>query len=171
MVTDFPASTMDIMPTIVDLLDLPEDSMLAVHDGESILPLFEGGTPERTHSIPFTMKGTALIDGTFKLLQDGKGKGATWALFDLEKDPAETTDVSSEFPERFEKMKAEAETVVASVQASAVGKDYPKGKVIQPQRGEEWSTMKEYQALYATFAKLKPGWNPPAKVKRKRDQE
>ena len=83
MVTDFPASTLDIMPTIVDLLDLSEDSMLAAHDGESILPLFEGGTPERTHPIPFTMKGTALIDGRFKLLKDGKGKGATWALFDL----------------------------------------------------------------------------------------
>jgi arylsulfatase A-like enzyme len=171
LVTDFPASTMDIMPTIVDLLDLPEDSMLAVHDGESILPLFEGETPERTHSIPFTMKGTALIDGRFKLIQDGKGKAANWALFDLEKDPGETTDVSGEFPERTEKMKAEAETMVASVQASAEGKDYPEGRVIQPQRGEEWSTMKEYQALYETFAKLKPGWTPPAKGKTQREQE
>ena len=170
-VTDFPASTMDIMPTIVDLLDLPEDSMLAVHDGESILPLFNGATPERTHPIPFTMKGTALIDGELKLIQHGRGKGATWALFDLAKDPGETTDVSGEFPERFEKMKAEAETMVASVQVSAEGKDYPEGKVIQPQRGEEWSTMKEYQALYETFAKLKPGWNPPVKRIRKRDQE
>ncbi|MFK7821895.1 MAG: sulfatase-like hydrolase/transferase, partial [Planctomycetaceae bacterium] len=35
-VTDFPASTMDIMPTIVDLLELPDDSMLDVVDGESI---------------------------------------------------------------------------------------------------------------------------------------
>jgi arylsulfatase A-like enzyme len=171
MVTDFPASTMDIMPTIVDLLDLPEDSMLAVHDGESILPLFEGGTPERTHPIPFTMKGTALIDGNFKLLQDGKGKDAKWALFDLEKDPQETTDVSGEFPERFEKMKAEAETLLASVQASAEGKDYPERRVIQPQRGAEWSTMEEYQALYETFSKLKPGWSPPATGKTKRDQE
>jgi hypothetical protein len=117
------------------------------------------------------MKGTALIDGHFKLLQVGRGKGAKWALFDLEKDSGETTDVSGEFPERFEKMKAEAETMVASVQASAEGKDYPAGKVIQPQRGEEWSTMKEYRALYETFAKLKPGWNPPAKGKTKRDQE
>ena len=63
-------------------------------------------------------------------------------------------------------MKAEAETVVASVQASAEGNDYPEGSVIQPQRGAEWSTMKEYQDLYDTFAKLKPGWTPPSKRKK-----
>jgi hypothetical protein len=31
--------------------------------------------------------------------------------------------------------------------------------------------MKEYQALYETFAKLKPGWTPPAKGKTQREQE
>ena len=171
MVTDFPASTMDIMPTIVDLLELPNDSLLAVHDGESILPLFEGETPKRTHPIPFTMKGTALIDGKFKLVQVGRGRGAKWALFDLDKDPGETTDISGQLPERFENMKAEAATMVASVQARAEGKDYPEGKVLQPQRGAEWSTMEEYQALYETFSKLKPGWSPPATGKTKRDQK
>ena len=44
-ITDFPASTMDIMPTLVDLLDLPEDSMLPVVDGESIAALFDGKSP------------------------------------------------------------------------------------------------------------------------------
>ena len=111
------------------------------------------------------MKGTALIDGKFKLIQEGKGRAAEWALFDLEKDPRETTDISAEYPERVEKMKSEAAAVLASVDASAEGKDYPEGKVIQPQRGEEWSTMKEYQELFETFARLKPGWSPPAKGK------
>lgn len=171
MITDFPASTMDIMPTIIDLLDLPEESMMAVHDGESILPLFEGKTPERTHPIPFTMKGTALIDGQFKLIKEGNGKGAKWELFDLEKDTKETTDLSAEFPERFEAMKTQAEAMLTSVEASAEGKDYPEGKVIQPQRGEEWSSMKEYQELYETFAKLKPGWTPPAPGKKKRGEK
>ena len=164
-ITDFPASTLDIMPTLVDLLHLPEDSMLSVRDGESIRPLLEGKIPERTRPIPFTMKGTALIDGNYKLLQDGKGKAAQWVLYDLEKDPRETTDVSGQVPERFAKMKADAEAMLASVQASAEGKDYPEGKVLQPQRGQEWSEMKEYQELYATFAKLKPGWKPPLKGK------
>ena len=118
-----------------------------------------------------TMKGTALIDGRFKLLKGGKRERCHVGAVDLKEDPGETTDVSGEFPERFEAMKAKAGTLVASVEASAEGKDYPEGKVIQPQRGAEWSTMKEYQALYETFAKLKPGWDPPAKGNTRRDQE
>ena len=165
-ITDFPASTMDIMPTIVDLLDLPEGSMLDVVDGESIATLLDGDTPKRTRSIPFTVKGTALIDGSFKLLQLGKRKSAKWALFDLEEDPGETKDISADQPERFEKMKAEAAHVRASVLASSEGKDYPEGKIIQPQRGTPWMEMEEYRKLYSTFKKLKPAWNPPRKGKK-----
>ena len=60
----------------------------------------------------------------------------------------------------------EAEKMLASVEASAAGKDYPEGRVIQPQRGAEWFDMQEYQDLYDTFAKLKPGWIPPSKGKK-----
>ena len=88
-ITNFPASTMDIMPTLVDLLDLPDDSMLPIVDGESIAPLFDGKTPQRTQPSPFTMKGTALIDGDHKLMKIGKGKHGQWALYDLAKDPGE----------------------------------------------------------------------------------
>lgn len=167
-VTSFPASTLDIMPTIVDLLDLPADSMMKVHDGESIVPLFQGNTPVRTRSIPFTSKGTVLIDGDFKLIRSGRGKGAKFALYDLKNDPKESKDVSADHPERLEKMKAEAETLAKSVAASAEGKDYPEGRVIQPQRGALWSEMKEYQEHYTTFQKLKPGWSPPGEKKKPR---
>ena len=164
-VTDFPASAMDIMPTIVDLLDLTDDAMLPVVDGESIAALFDGETPKRNHPIPFMTKGTALIDGNIKLLQIGRGKGATWSLFDLEKDPGEENDISKEQPEKFEALKAKAEELSASVLASSEGKDYPEGKVIQPQRCTPWMEMEEYQRLYPTFQKLKPAWKPPGKGK------
>ena len=162
-VTDFPTTTMDIMPTIVELLDLPADSMMDVYDGESIVPLFEGKVPQRKHSIPFTSKGTVLIDGNFKLIRSGRGKGVKWELYDLKTDPAESTDISAEHPERLEKMVAEAEALLTSVAASAEGKDYPEGKVIQPQRGKPWFEMEEYQKHYETFMKLNPRWNPPGK--------
>ena len=70
----------------------------------SIAALFEGKTPERSHPIPFTMKGTALIDGNLKLLKVGRGKGAKWALYDLHKDPGEKKDISSDHPEIFENL-------------------------------------------------------------------
>jgi hypothetical protein len=116
------------------------------------------------------MKGTALIDGKFKLLSAGRGKDAKWVLHDLEQDPGETQDVSGEHPERFERMKAQAAKLVASVEASAEGKDYPEGRVIQPQRGERWYAMEAYQQLYPTFQKLKPEWTPPSEGKGKRSK-
>lgn len=157
-VTDFPASTMDIFPTVADLLGLPKDAMLDVRDGESILPLFEGQLPKRTHAIPFTAKGTALIDGDFKLVSIGRGKGRAWELFDLKNDPGEAKDVSAAHAERFKTMRAEAEKLVASVEASAAGKDYPEGRVIQPQRNERWTEMEAYKKHFEEFAKLKPGF-------------
>jgi hypothetical protein len=55
-------------------------------------------------------------------------------------------------------MKAEAEKLLASVEASSVGKDYPEGRVIQPQRSQRWTEMEEYKKHFETFAKLKPGF-------------
>ena len=157
---------------MVDLLELPEDSMMKVHDGESIVPLFECKTPKRNHAIPFTSKGTVLIDGDFKLISSGRGKGARFELYDLKSDPKESQDISAEHPERLKKMKEEAARLVASVAESAEGKDYPEGRVVQPQRGTPWFEMEEYQQHYEKFQKLKPEWNPPGeKTKRKRKGE
>jgi arylsulfatase A-like enzyme len=172
MITDFAASTMDIMPTIVDLLDLPEDSMMSVRDGESILALFDGGTPKRNHPIPFVfLKNMALIDGNYKLLSTNKAKNDSWQLYDLGNDPGERKDVSEEFPERFEKMKAEAEALIRSVEASAEGKDYPEGRVLQPQRSAFWRDMEEYKSHFETFARLKPGFVVPDKGKKEQKKK
>ncbi len=164
--TDFPASTMDIMPTLIDLLALPEDSMLEVVDGESIVPLFSGETPQRTRPIYFGNKGVAVIDDHYKLVKNGNGKGIRWELYDLDMDPGETADLAAQFPERVEQMAQEAMEITASIDASEMGKDYPEGKVIQPQRGKPWFEMEEYEQHYETFMKLKPGWNPPGKDKK-----
>ncbi|WP_338690828.1 sulfatase-like hydrolase/transferase [Haloferula helveola] len=164
-ITDFPASTMDIMPTIANLLNLPRDSMMSVVDGESLAALFDRKTPVRSNPIAITMKGTALIDGNFKLLKAGRGKGTEWSLFDLKADPGEKTDVSADHPEKYAALKAQAEKLTASVAASAEGRDYPEGTVIQPQRGTPWMAMPEYQKLYPTFQKLKSSWELPGKGK------
>ena len=162
-VTDFPASTMDIMPTIVDLLDLPDDAQLAVRDGESIATLFDGEVPKRSRAIPFVVKGTAMIDGNFKLLRIGKGGNAPWYLFDLENDPGETTDIAEQHPARFRKLVTEAEALLTSVESSSEGRDYPEGRVLQPQRGERWSEMEEYKEHFDAFSRLKPGWQNPGR--------
>lgn len=171
-VTDFPASTMDIMPTIIDVLDLPDDSQLAVRDGESIASLFDGVVPQRTRPIPFSIKGTALIDGNFKLLRMSPARNKPWQLFDLDNDPGETRDISKLHSERFQALIAAAEAFLISVEASAAGQDYPERRVIQPQRGDMWSDMEEYKAHFNTFSKLKPDWRSPGrKSKPNRDEK
>ncbi|MGB0767209.1 MAG: sulfatase family protein [Phycisphaeraceae bacterium] len=157
IVTDFPASTMDIMPTIVDLLGLPDEAMLAVHDGESIAALFDGDTPTREGMIPFTSKKNAFIDGQYKLMPVRKSRTAKWQLFDLETDPGETVDVSGEHPERFARMVERAEKIMVSVEASRVGKDYLEGRVIQPTRKERWEEMDVYKPFFELLDKHKPG--------------
>jgi len=156
-VTDLPASTMDIMPTLVDLLGLPDDAQLAVHDGESIAALFDGNAPARKRLIPFTSKGSAFIEGNYKLLGLGRGKKQVWTLYDLEKDPGETNDISAEHPDRFERMKAEAEAILRSVDDSAAGRDYPEGRVIQPPRHERWAEMQAYKPYLSMFERQKEG--------------
>ena len=157
-ITDFPASTMDIMPTVVDLLRLPDDSQLAVRDGESIAALLDGGTPNRTRLIPFTSKGSAFIDGDFKLLNAGSQRNPDWKLYDLARDPGESTDVSAAHADRFARMKAEAGAILRSVASSAEGKDYPEGKVIQPRRHEKWPEMEAYKPYLETITR---GGNAP----------
>lgn len=137
---------MDIMPTIVDLLDLPASSQLAVRDGESLMPLFKGNVFKRKRPIPFrSQRAAALIDGDYKLLGTNVRRKGDWKLYDLKRDPGEKNDLSKKLPERFSKMKSQAKAVIASIQASAEGKDYPAGKVLQPPRSAFWRSMKEYR--------------------------
>ena len=156
-VTDFPASTMDIFPTFVDLLNLTNEPLLQVHDGETLVPLFQGETPKRTHSIPFCFQGSAaLIDGPYKLLGLRSPKEIQWQLFNLQEDPVETQDLASKQPRRFERMKSEAEAMLLSVEGSAAGHDYPEQKVTQPPRSVFWRDMPEYQSYLEQFSKLSP---------------
>jgi arylsulfatase A-like enzyme len=50
-----PCSTLDIAPTIIELLDLPGDSLLAPVDGESISQIFMGAEMPQRRPIPIAM--------------------------------------------------------------------------------------------------------------------
>ena len=104
--------------------------------------------------IPFYFqKKMALVDGDYKLLSTNIGKDEEWKLYDLENDPNETEDLSGNLPERFQQMKSRAKAVIASIDASALGEDYPEGEILQPARSAFWHTMKEYQPHFEMFFK------------------
>lgn len=128
-ITAYPASTMDIFPTLADILDLPREVMGSPIDGISIQPIFSKEIPEREVSIPFrfTNKG-ALIDNNYKLVATNR-RMEEFELYDLGKDPGETVDISGTYPDIFNRMKNAYLEWSASVDASVRGEDYPEGKV------------------------------------------
>jgi arylsulfatase A-like enzyme len=126
------ACTMDLFPTVADILRLPDDVMIKPVDGVSLKPLFAGEIGGRRQAIPFRFGTKAALTGQrYKILTENLGKGA-FQLYDIEADPKETKDLSTEQPEVFEKMKKELLAWNESVESSFAGKDYPEGRVTPP---------------------------------------
>ncbi len=129
-ITHFPASTMDIFPTIIDLLNLPDSYLLQPVDGISLKPLIRNEDVKmRDKPIPFKfLKYGALIDNDFKLVATNVGQGS-FELYDLKQDRSESTDISKEKPKQFEELKRKFMQWHESAQNSIDGLDYPEGKV------------------------------------------
>lgn len=151
-VTRYPACTMDLFPTVADILGLPADVFVQPLDGISLKPLFTAELGERARPIPFRY-GTkaALVDNRYKLLTDEVNRGG-FQLYDLEADPREMRDLSEQQPERFEQMKRELLAWNESVESSFAGKDYPEGSVTpvdpEPRSWEQTPSYRPYLAAW-----------------------
>jgi arylsulfatase A-like enzyme len=131
-ITSYPACTMDLFPTIADLLGLPEDVFVQPLDGLSLKTLLTEDSSHRTKPIPFRFGAkTALIDNQYKLLSQNH-ESASFELYDLENDPGETRNLAQELPDVFARMHAEWTAWNESVDKSFRGVDYPEGKVTPP---------------------------------------
>lgn len=150
-ITSYPASTMDILPTLVDVVGLPPTSMLDRVDGISIKPLLAGEVGRRPTPIPFHYKGrAALIDNDMKIVQIGR---ADYQLFDLKADRVEEHDLFSERPNDAKRLRAALDRMVASVTNSQTGADYPEGKVTREgPHGRFWYAIPEYQPFLKGWA-------------------
>ena len=155
-ITDFPAVTMDIFPTIADIVGLPNASMQPPIDGISLAPLFRRELASREKPIPFRFgQRAALIDNQYKLIQSNLGKPEL-ELYDLSKDAKESVDISDRAPEVFARLKIIHEQAQASIDASIAGKDYPEGKVnAENPPSRFWMDMKEYAPYFEAWKKRK----------------
>ena len=150
-ITSYPASTMDILPTLVDVVGLPATSMLDRVDGISIKPLLAGEIGRRATPIPFRYNGrAALIDNDMKIVKIGQ---ADYQLFDLKADRVEAHDLFSERPNDAKRLRAALDRMVVSVTNSQGGADYPEGKVTREgPHGRFWYAIPEYQPFLKGWA-------------------
>jgi arylsulfatase A-like enzyme len=155
-ITNYPAGTFDIFPTIADLLGLPDSVLLKPIDGASLKPLLAGGAEPKERATPIFFRHTgriAMIDNRYKLLRETRGEGA-FQLYDLEADPRESKDLSAEKPEVARRMREALLKWNASVDASYAGKDYPERKVSPSEpKSQDWTTSKEYAPFMAELRK------------------
>lgn len=94
-----PVGMVDLLPTLLDLLDLAGPDQLA---GTSLRPLLAEGPAPAARPVVTELEGPrpqrALRLGRWKLV--GSVLEDFWFLYDLEEDPGEQVDLASQHPER-----------------------------------------------------------------------
>ncbi len=147
-ITDFPASTMDIFPTIADIIDLPKSSFIFPVDGISIKELFSGDLKIREKPIPFRYQGkTAIVDNNYKLISTDISKNQ-FELYDLVNDPGETKNLIDKKKQVAKRMIEYLTEWNESVDISVSGKDYPNGLLEPNGYNVQWNTLKEYKPYF-----------------------
>lgn len=124
-----PMCTTDYMPTILDILGLKPVKDRPM-DGVSMLPVLEGAASvEREFPITIgfmrlyqDLELYALLDGDYKLCVPVKG--SDYQLYNLKKDPYETTDLATAEPEKCAALVKKLEETKRSWLLSRDGKDY-----------------------------------------------
>lgn len=145
-ITNFPACTMDIFPTLVELFDLPQESMLRPVDGISLVPLFSEDLTHRSQPIGFRHTGrAALIDNEYKILTNRIGSDQ-YELYHVVNDRPERKNLMKDEPEVARRMIAALAEFNRSVDASVSGRDYPEQAVIPPDPGPRtWTQLDAYR--------------------------
>ncbi len=138
--------------TIASVLGLSKDCMLKKIDGDNIAPLFKKEIGRRKKPIPFHYSGNAvLIDNDHKIIKHKKGE---YELYNLKNDKKETTNIYSDRPEIAKSLKTQIDDMIASIEKSDTGADYPEGKITKkaPER-RMWRDAPEYESYLDEFNK------------------
>lgn len=146
-ISNTPASTLDIFPTLVDIAGLNPNDINKVHDGISLASLMESEPKERSQPIGFRVSGhLGWLDNDYKLIyyvdydkamvngvwdmEKFNSMAHEWELYNVVEDPSEENNLIEKRPELAARMRAELEAWSKSVDRSVEGADYPEGKVL-----------------------------------------
>ena len=144
-ISEYPVSTMDIFPTILEIVGLANDDFSNTLDGESIVNIFNSNHETRLSKIPFRFDNRgALIDNNIKLIVRDIDD-LDFELYNLSDDPTESNDISKIDTDSFEMMKNEFINWNESVKF-----DIKKNKVIEP---FHWRDNKKYIPYFDKWSK------------------
>jgi arylsulfatase A-like enzyme len=144
-VSEMPASTLDILPTLAEIAGIATGGIKYPIDGASILGHLKGGMQERPRPIPFRyQQRAAWVDHPWKLVAS-KFRDGNFELYNLQKDPQETTDLFSSEPAIAKRMVAAFQAWSASVDRSVAGDDLPGGLSTPDPPARAWVTAPEYK--------------------------
>jgi arylsulfatase A-like enzyme len=106
---DHRVSSVDVMPTILELLDVDAAGVKEQFRGTSLVPAIHGTPPNRdcfseTDYREYTFKRSIISPDGWKLIATMESKRRE--LFDLNTDPGELNDVSGRHPERVRELEA-----------------------------------------------------------------
>ena len=151
--TAYPASTMDIFPTIADIAQIDKVDMIQPIDGISLLPIINSNFEKREIKIPFRFKDKgALIDNNLKLIATSL-INEEFELYDLENDPKESNNLANTKPELFKNMKSEYLEWSLSVDSSVLGRDYPENTLLDQPERHFWMIDDRYKPYLDEFIK------------------
>jgi len=157
---DSPAMMTDITPTLLQWIGAPADSAGSAArkmTGRSLLPVLAGKATSAYASdevrVIEVSGNTALYKGDFKITRSvlplGDGR---WRLFDLARDPGETTDISIARPQLLTDMVAAYDTYAKRVGVLAMPEGYDSVK--QTVRNNIGQMLANYPWLYGVMAGL-----------------
>ena len=165
-VTNYPACTIDLFPTVADVLDLPDDVLTQPVDGVSLRPLFTEELARREKPIPFRYQAKPRWSTIATSLFRQTCEQGRFELYDLETDPSESKNLANEQPEIAERLQREFTTWNESVETSFAGKDYPEGRVEPPDpKPISWTESPAYQPYLEQWQK-RPEYRRSAKADR-----
>ena len=132
-VSNFPSGTVDIFPTLIDIAGLDADSINKVHDGISLAEVFKKEPVRREQPLGFRASGGWMwLDNDWKIVKNADyigGEEYPYELYNVIGDPSEEQNLIDTYPEIAERMYEQYRKWSLSVSRSALGADYPGGKV------------------------------------------
>ena len=151
-VTNYPAVSMDIAPTVVSITGVNSNKFTQPVDGVDLSPLFKTSLQRRTQKIPFAYRDRmAVVDNELKLIRKRIRKTGQWSheLYDLSKDPGEQNNLFDHSKPESIELNRWLDQFENSLKNSLEGNDYPEGHVLPNNpKPTKWTELKKLERYF-----------------------